>query len=133
MKTPQQIRNEVEKEERVINPYKRIEDINQELIILGKEEEQLKRLSKRLQGNRLGENGTEQLLLIIEKNSLELSINWFEIYCLGYNQQGQLRKQNPLDFERSVDTDGQSLVGTENIRDKNSHLAENNPEVTSND
>ena len=115
---------------KVINPYDRIQEIDKELSILSEEEERLKRQGKRLIGNRLIENGTEQLLLIIEKNSLELCINWFEIYCLGYNQQRQLRKQNPLDsrFTESVDTDGQSLVGTANIRDKNSHSAENNPE-----
>jgi hypothetical protein len=49
---------------------------------------------------------------------------WFEIYCLGFNnQQRKLRKQKPLDFQfiESVGTDGQSFVGTSNIRDKNSH------------
>jgi hypothetical protein len=123
-----------------INPFERIREIEEKLNILEKEELELKeqirkKINKSNNQNRLNECESEQLFLIIENNCMQTAINWFEIYVLGYRKaediynshQRQLRKQNPLDFQfsESVDTNGQSLVGTANIRDKNSHFDDN--------
>jgi hypothetical protein len=84
------------KEIKVINPYERLKEIEGKLSVFEKEEAQLKTLIQRSVNtrnnkDRLREVESEIFYLIIEKEVYKNSINWFEIYYLGYMKSEELK------------------------------------------
>lgn len=74
---------------KVVNPYERLKEIKEKLKDLTKEEISLRDLiskgkEKTKNNQQLDTNTSEQFYLIIEESCLENSINWFEVYYLGY-------------------------------------------------